>query len=180
PIVTELLPDTADLHHRGWSEPIFSITGEEPERFDYDTMRSTDVPWDPHPGKYTRFGDVSPLVQAPEDMYVIMATGDECTVRWRADRLPPLSAGQERTYFLLFDGWAKDGDPNTTLANQVEPLPFHGMSGYPYRDDESYPDDEAYRDYRATWNTREPVRTTRDLVAEARAGAAGSAVPGTR
>jgi hypothetical protein len=168
PTVTELLPASADLHFRGHSEPILSITGEEPEVFDYDVLRSGDVPWDPHPGLYTRFGDVTQLVQTPEDMYVIMATGDECTVRFRADALPPLAPGTVRTFFAVFDGWAKDGDPNTSLATEVEPLPFHGMSGYPYRDDESYPTSPEHEAYRAEWNTRRPERLTRDLVAEAR------------
>ncbi|MBZ0269448.1 ASPIC/UnbV domain-containing protein, partial [bacterium] len=175
PRVTMLLPDDADLHFRGHSEPIFSITGEEPERFDYDVPRSTDVPWDQHRGRYTRYGDVTPLLQEPEDMYAIMASGDECTVRWKADRLPGLPAGFTRTYFLVFDGWAKDGDFNTTLAEEVEPLPFHAMSGYPYGEGESYPADAAHEAYRAEWNTRPAKRLVRDLVAEARAAAAGSA-----
>ncbi len=182
PRVTMLLPDSANLHWRGHSEPIFSITGEEPELFDYEVMRAGDVPWEQHPGMYTRYGDVTPLLQDPEDMYVIMATGDECTVRWRADRLPPLDDGWMRTWFLCFDGWAKDGDPNTTWAEQVEPLPFHSMSGYPYGPDESYPDDEAHQAYRREWNTRAAVRLTRDFAAEAHAaaGAPAAILPETR
>jgi len=167
PRVTMLLPDAADLHFRGHSEPIFSVTGEEPERFDYDVPRSTEVPWNQHPGLYTRYGDVTPLLQEAEDMYAILASGDECTVRWRADRLPDLPAGWARTYFLVFDGWAKDGDPNTTFSQHVEPLPFHAMSGYPYGTGEAYPDDDAHRTYRAEWNTRPARLLARDLVAEA-------------
>jgi Flp pilus assembly protein TadD len=168
PRLTELLPDEANLHFRGHSEPILSVTGEEPERFEYDQFRSEEVPWDQHPGLYTRYGDVTPLVQEPEDHYVIMASGDECTVRWRADRLPELAAGLRRTYFLVFDGWAKDGDPNTTLSGEVEPLPFHAMSGYPYGPDEAYPDSPEHQAYRAEWNTREAVRLIRDLAASKR------------
>jgi tetratricopeptide (TPR) repeat protein len=163
PRITELLPDQADLHFRGHSAPVLSVTGEEPERFDYDVMRTDNVPWDQHPGLYTRYGDVTPLLQEAEDMYVVMASGDECTVRWRADRLPALESGRVRTYFLAFDGWAKDGDPNTTLSGEVEPLPFHAMSGYPYGPTESYPDDAEHRAYREEWNTREGIRLTRDL-----------------
>jgi hypothetical protein len=177
PTVTEILPDAADLHFRGHSEPILSVSGEEPERFDYDVLRNTDVPWNPHPGRYTRYGDVTSLLQAPDDMYAIMASGDECTVRWRADRLPPLAAGMARTYFLMFDGWAKDGDPNTTHSGAVEPLPFHAMSGYPYRADEAYPSTPAHRAYREGMNTRSPVRLTRDLVAEASSSAVAPVTP---
>jgi hypothetical protein len=39
----------------------------------------------------------------------------------------------------------------------VEPLPFHGMSAYPYGADEHYPDDDLHRAYRREWNTR-PAR----------------------
>lgn len=170
PRVTMLLPDEASLRFRGHSEPIFSVTGEEPEAFDYDTPRSTPVPWEQHPGLYTREGDVTPLVQEPEDMYVIMASGDECTVRWRADRLPFLPADYARTYFLVFDGWAKDGDPNATLSDRVGPLPFHAMSGYPYAPTEVYPEDPAHVAYQAEWNTRAPRPLGRDLVAESRQG----------
>ena len=115
------------------------------------------------------------LVQVPEDMYVIMATGDECTVRFRADALPPLPPYATRTYFAVFDGWAKDGDPNTSLATEVEPLPFHGMSGYPYREDEAYPTTPEHEAYRAEWNTRQVDRLTRDFVAEAQQAAAPAA-----
>ena len=40
-------------------------------------------------------------------------------------------------------------------AETVEPLPFHGMSGYPYREDEGFPDDEEHRRWREEWQTRE-------------------------
>jgi len=33
-------------------------------------------------------------------------------------------------------------------------LPFHGMSGYPYRPDERYPDTAKTRAYRERYNTR--------------------------
>ncbi len=174
------LPDAADLHYRGHSEPIFSITGEEPELFDYDVMRRGEVPWDQHPGYYTRYGDVTALLQDPEDMYVIMASGDECTVRWRADGLPEPAEGFERTYFLLFDGWAKDGDPNTTHASQVQPLPFHGMSGYPYGPDETYPTGAGHRLYRDEWNTRPARRLGRDLRPGAGLPAPADLAPETR
>jgi len=69
--------------------------------------------------------------------------------------VPPLRAGYARDYFLFLDGWAKDRDPNTVEALYVEPLPFHGMSGYPYAPGEHFPDDAEHRAWRAEWNTGE-------------------------
>jgi hypothetical protein len=116
---------------------------------------------------YTKYGDVTSLLQEPDDMYAIMASGDECTLRWSAARIPPVEEGWTRTYFLAFDGWAKDGDPNTKFSDNVEPLPFHAMSGYPYGPDEIYPAGESHVAYRSEWNTRTAVRFTDDLVAAA-------------
>ncbi len=63
--------------------------------------------------------------------------------------------GSVSAYFLArTDGWLKDGDLNTAFSQTVEPLPFHGMSRYPYGDDESYPLDKDHQDYLAKYNTR--------------------------
>jgi len=43
---------------------------------------------------------------------------------------------------------------NTTYSQTVTPLPFHGMSGYPYGESEHYPDTRAHDEYRRTYNTR--------------------------
>ena len=66
-----------------------------------------------------------------------------------------MPAGYVRDYLVFLDGWAKDRDPNTHEALRVDPLPFHGMSGYPYGEDESFPWDEARRAWDEAWNTRE-------------------------
>ena len=52
-----------------------------------------------------------------------------------------LKPGWVRDFILYSDGWDKDGDINTLTSQTVEPLPFHGMSAYPYPDTEHYPDD---------------------------------------
>ena len=49
--------------------------------------------------------------------------------------------GWVRGFILYSDGWDKDGDINTLHSQTVEPLPFHGMSAYPYPESESYPSD---------------------------------------
>jgi hypothetical protein len=75
-------------------------------------------------------------------------------VRFDAAGLPPLPDGWRRDYLLFLDGWAKDRDPNTLEALYVEPLPFHGMSGYPYGPEEHFPDTPEHRAWRREWNTR--------------------------
>jgi tetratricopeptide (TPR) repeat protein len=134
-------------------------------------LLAEDGAWDPTPGSYTRFGDVKALLAEPDDFLAILASGDECSLRFSASALPEPPAGHARTYFLAVDGWVKDGDPNTAHGDAVEPLPFHGMSGYPYRAGEAFPDDDVHRAYRAEWNTRAPQRLVRDLASEARAAA---------
>jgi len=52
------------------------------------------------------------------------------------------------------DGWAKDRDPNTAFSSTVQPLPFHGMSRYPYPASEHFPRDAAHDSYQRTYNTR--------------------------
>ena len=43
---------------------------------------------------------------------------------------------------------------NTWSSQTVEPLPFHGMSAYPYGADEKFPDTPEHRAWRREWNTR--------------------------
>lgn len=151
--VTELEPKAAQLWSRGFSRPIPQERQDQPERFDW-TELETEPRWNQHPGSYTRFGDVLALVTAIEDQYVIMGAGDALELRFDAQGLPPLPEGWRRDFLVYLDGWAKDRDPNTLEALNVEPLPFHGMSGYPYRVDESFPDTALHRAWRAEWNTR--------------------------
>ena len=71
--------------------------------------------------------------------------------------MPAVPAGYVRDYLVFLDGWAKDRDPNSVQALEVEPLPFHGMGSYPYPPEMSFPSDEAHRIWREKWNTR-PAR----------------------
>ena len=150
--ITELNPDSADLHYRGFSE-MSRPNPHAPHLFDYQKV-TTSPQWRDLAGFYTRYGDVNPLLQAVDDMYVILNAGDEITVEFDAARLPPLKSGWIRDFILYSDGWDKDGDINTLTSQTVEPLPFHGMSTYPYPKTEHYPDDEAHQRYRLEYNTR--------------------------
>lgn len=150
--ITELNPDSADLHYRGFSE-MYRPNEQAPHLFDYQKLTTTPQ-WRDLAGYYTRYGDVKSLLQRVDDMYVILNAGDEITVEFDASRLPPLKTGWQRDFILYSDGWDKDGDINTLTSQTVEPLPFHGMSSYPYPSHEHYPDGEEHQRYRLEYNTR--------------------------
>lgn len=151
--VSVLAPVGADLRPRGFSQLHRSIDGYE--TFDYQSVLQT-APWDQHPGTYTRFGAVDDLVGDADDRYVIFGTGDELSIRF-AGELPAVPPGWRRDYLIYLNGWVKDGDINTLHGDQVEPLPFHGMSTYPYAASESYPDDAEHQAFLDMYITR-PAR----------------------
>jgi hypothetical protein len=94
-------------------------------------------------------------LQEPDDRSVILAPGDELVLRFETGGLPPPADGWLRTIFLESHGWDKDADRNIYEGQQMEPLPFRAMSGYPYGSDESFPDTTLHRSYRSDWLTRE-------------------------
>ncbi len=157
------LPSLAgDLHFRGFSRPTIDPQRKQPEQFDYQTVSFTSS-WNPTSGKYTRYGDVNTLLQEPDDRMVLMGSGDEIRLRFDARNLPPLPAGWKRDFLLLVDGWAKDADANTAFSQTVLPLPFHGMSSYPYPAGEHYPQDRLHEEYQRQYNTRPALRLIRSL-----------------
>ena len=159
--MTTLTPDSADLHYRGFSE-MYRPTPHAPHLFDYQKVTKS-AQWRDLAGSYTRYGDVAPLLREIDDMYVILNAGDEITVEFDAARLPPLKPGWTRDFILYSDGWDKDGDINTLTSQTVEPLPFHGMSKYPYPATEHYPDSEAHQQYQREYNTRRVKHTLPSL-----------------
>jgi len=124
-----------------------------PYWFDYDDV-SNESPWRPIDGAFTRFGDVLPLLRGADDMYAIMAPGDEVTVEFDAASASTPPPGWKRTFLLYSDGWIKDADLNTAFGNTVEPLPFHAIEAYPYAPGESYPTESVHQRYRREYNTR--------------------------
>jgi hypothetical protein len=154
--VTKLEPKSAQLSFRGFSRPA-ARRADQPQRFEWGRLEEQPR-WNQHAGMMTRYGDVAPLLGEVDDRLVIFSAGDAIDLRFDAAGAPPLAPGMARTALLFVDGWAKDGDPNTTTSQTVEPLPFHGMSGYPYAAGEHFPDDEPHTRYLREWNTR-PGRT---------------------
>ena len=153
---------SADLGFRGFSKAVIHPERKQPEMFDYQTMSFTSM-WNPTPGNYTRYGAVENLLARPDDRMVVMGSGDELRMLFGAAGLPALPDGWKRDFLLLVDGWAKDADANTAFSQSVLPLPFHGMSAYPYPARENYPSDHIHADYQRQYNTRPALRLIRPL-----------------
>src|SRR5207248_10890127 len=103
---------------------------------------------------YTRYGDVTPLMTRADDMFAIMASGDEISAEFDAARLPALPAGWHRTLLVYADGFEKAMETYTPFPNTVAPLPFHAMTKFPYPIAEHYPDDAEHVRYQLEYNTR--------------------------
>ena len=160
--LTVLQPAAADLRFRGFARTLIHPQRKQPEMFFYAQPLAASL-WNPTPGYYTRYGDVTPLLQAADNKLVIFGSGDEMRLRYAAGGLPPLPAGWRRDYLLKVVGWAKDRDANTAFSQTVEPLPFHGMESYPYPARQRYPDTPELRQWRAHYNTRPALRLLRPL-----------------
>jgi hypothetical protein len=78
----------------------------------------------------------------------------ELLVTFDAAALPALSPGWTRTFLLYADGYSNEMNPHSSSPDDLEPLPFHAMSRYPYALPERYPDTPTHRDYRDHYNTR--------------------------
>ena len=150
--LTRLSPSVADLRWRGFSHE-YAAGGTEPMVYDYEKVSYTS-PWKVMTGRYTREGDVRELLSATDDIFVISRPGDELVLSFDARKLPPLPKGWKRTFLLYADGFSKEMDINSASPDQVGPLPFHGMSKYPYSWPERYPLTRKRQRYLETYNTR--------------------------
>jgi hypothetical protein len=166
--LTRINANAAEVHFRGFSRAVIDPRRQQPEQFLYDEVRPASN-WNPIPGLYTRYGDVRPLVQNADDRMVIMGSGDELKLEYPATELPALPRGWSRDYLLMVDGWAKDADANTAFSQSVLPLPFHGMSSYPYQRREHFPADAAHQEYVREYLTR-PALLLIGPLARARTG----------
>ena len=154
PVISTIMnPELADLHYRGFSRTYKKGGRYGPHWFDYSTVSEVQM-WRDLEGNYTRFGDVLPLLTEADNMYIIMNAGDETSIEFSAEKLPELPDGWKRDFLIHSIGWVKDGDLNTASGNKVLPLPFHGMSKYPYNSDESYPSSAEHQKYMKKYNTR--------------------------
>jgi len=144
--ISGLAPVYADLHFRGYSD----LNGY-PSIPDYYHLTQNPPQQYSHPsGNFTRFGNVLPLLIDRDDKFAILHHGDEISLNFQ---YLPAVEGMERDFFLYSWGYYKGRD--YAAGNTVEPLPFYGMSSYPYPSNESYPSDSDHLAYLKEYNTRE-------------------------
>lgn len=149
---TRLPLERAELRERGFSAEV-SPDGREPFGYDYARVSARE-PWKRFPGRYTRPGDVRELVAGRDDAFVISRPGDELALSFDAAGLPPLPRGWRRTFLLHADGYSKEMDVNSATPGELGPLPFHGMSRYPYAAPEAFPWTDELRELFERYQTR--------------------------
>ena len=149
---TEMPLSSAHLDFRGYPK---QIDGETPGdlTYDYQSISKTG-PFGWQRGSYTRYGDVTPLITARDNQYVIFGSGEDVDAEFKTASLPSLPKGWKRDYFFYADGFVKDMDFYEALPFTVSEMPFHEMSAYPYGTHEEFPDDASHLAYRLNWNDR--------------------------
>jgi hypothetical protein len=148
--VRPVAPASAVLRSRGFSAEV-TPDGREPFSYDYGRV-SAASPWKMLAGRYTREGGVGPLLAHVDDLFVVSRPGDEIAVAF--DALPPPVPGAARTFLLYAHGYSKEMNPRSAVPDTVGPLPFRGMTRYPYGPGEGYPRTQRHRAYLDEFNTR--------------------------
>ena len=123
PVHLELEPVRAHLRWRGFSA---ESTPDEPYRYDY-TRVSPVSPWKLMPGRYTREGDVRPLLTAVDDMFVVARPGDEIALSFDASSVTPDTTRLDANVSFL-RGRLQQGDEPPLVESgrgRAAPLPRH-------------------------------------------------------
>jgi tetratricopeptide (TPR) repeat protein len=141
----------AELDFHGFP---LKIEGAPPGNVNYIYEKTSATgPYTRPAGAYTRYGDVSPLLDALDDRFVVFGSGDEVALDFDPAKLPELPSGWVRDYFFTANGYEKDMDFYAYRGNTVDPLPFRDMRTYPYPG-QSFPADAEHLNYLLEYNTR--------------------------
>jgi tetratricopeptide (TPR) repeat protein len=149
---TELPLASATLGFRGYPRQVDGATPGDLTYY-YD-QASTTGPFSQFRGSYTRYGDVTSLLQHVDDQFVVFGTGEDIDAEFSAAALPPLQTGWTRDYFFYANGFVKDMDFYEATPFTVADMPFHAMTAYPYPAAQHYPNDGESTIYRLDWNDR--------------------------
>jgi hypothetical protein len=150
--VHRLSPTGATLRRVGFARE-YSPDGRLPLIYDYHSSEPT-APFHTLKGAYTRYGPVQDLVREFDDQYAILGPGDELALTFDATALPVAREGWTRSFILVSHAYCKDMDLYTGTPQTLEPLPFRGMSKYPYPATEKYPEAPEHQTFLRTYNTR--------------------------
>jgi len=145
--VTEAPIAKAELRRHGFS----GYTGGDLRTYQYSQPGPSG--WPLGPGSYTKYGEVTSLLGLTDDKFVIFGAGDEVVMDFQNIPTPP-ATGYRRLYAFQSSGYYKENIPNPEVPFTVSPLPFLGMSNFPYQATEQYPADESHQSYLSLWNTR--------------------------
>src|SRR5208283_4732250 len=99
----------------------------------------------------TAYGNVLPLLNSTDDEFVVMRSGDEMDLKFNDT---PRNGADRYAFLLADDMYTIKSSINGFVRDSIDPMPFHGMSAYPYNSSQSYPGDPAHQAYRSEWNTR--------------------------
>ena len=149
---TEMTLAMAHLAFRGYPQQVESATPGD-LTYHYEHISATG-PFQWQRGSYTKYGDVTPLLEKVDNHDVIFGSGEEIDAEFSDASLPPLPGGWKRDYFFYANGFVKDMDFYEAMPFTVAQMPFHKMSTYPYPAKEHYPDDNSSLKYRLDWNDR--------------------------
>ncbi len=144
--VTSLNVAGATLAARGFMQEVYP-DGRPPVA--YDDAKTEPVAVNKWKGRLTRLGDVTEMLRAADDRFVLAGPGDEITVRFDATKLPALKDGWVRSFVLRTRGYCKDTSTTTVTGGEVGPLPFRAMPNYPHFGKAKTPATDA-----AMWHTR--------------------------
>jgi hypothetical protein len=157
-------PSNVDLGYRGFSNYT--------ESFPYKNFSYSDVKQTTHgyyinqSGYFTKYGDVSPLIQSKDNRFAILRYGDELKFTFDA---PFVNNNMVRSYIVEGSVWYKHAD--RAVGTTVEPIPFHGMSSYPHNSfsviDQNYIKEWNTRYYAPSFNTKNTIiNSTTDITVE--------------
>jgi hypothetical protein len=105
---------------------------------------------------------------------VVSRPGDEIALSFDATVLPALPDGARRTFLLHSVGYSKEMNFHSASPLDAAPLPFRGMSRYPYGIAERYPHPEDVERFHTRIVTRSMPTLSSVEPRQARSGQATS------
>lgn len=149
---TELPLASAQLAFRGYPQ---QLDGKTPGDLTYNYNQISQTgPFRRARGNYTRYGDVTRLLQQVDNRFVVFGTGEDIDLEFSDTPLPALPKGWERDYFFYANGFVKDMDFYEASPYTVAKMPFQGMRNYPSQTMEHDADNPSRMQYELDWNSR--------------------------